>query len=219
MGRRQPAHFTDLKSPDLEARAAYDEWDAKRLGELAASAAFGAASIALREGDGAAAFWRVLVGDQEVGVVRSVALDAPVWAAPAFGVEITLGEVSASAVAAPGASALESAASRAAPAVTRYVPLPVTPPAEFDLALLVPDGVRAEQVEDVMRRVSGDILERAELFDLYTGPGVVAGQRSLAWRLTFRHAERTLRDKEIEARRAKILDALADELNVRQRAG
>jgi phenylalanyl-tRNA synthetase beta chain len=35
--------------------------------------------------------------------------------------------------------------------------------------------------------------------------------------LTFRHPERTLRDKEIEGRRNKILSALADELNVRQR--
>jgi len=37
--------------------------------------------------------------------------------------------------------------------------------------------------------------------------------------LTFRHAERTLRDREIETRRSDILRALADELNVRQRTG
>jgi phenylalanyl-tRNA synthetase beta chain len=55
------------------------------------------------------------------------------------------------------------------------------------------------------------------LFDRYVGQGVEAGHRSLAWRLTFRHAERTLRDREIDARRADILEALADELNVRQR--
>ena len=44
-----------------------------------------------------------------------------------------------------------------------------------------------------------------------TGPSVVA------WRLTLRHPERTLRDKEIEGRRNKILAALQQELNVRQR--
>jgi phenylalanyl-tRNA synthetase beta chain len=96
--------------------------------------------------------------------------------------------------------------------------IPSTPPAEFDLALLVPETVMADVVEGAIRRASGDLLERLELFDHYTGSGVEPGYRSLAWRLTFRHAERTLRDKEIEGRRAKILAALAAELNVRPRA-
>jgi phenylalanyl-tRNA synthetase beta chain len=47
---------------------------------------------------------------------------------------------------------------------------------------------------------------------------VLAGYRSVAWRLTLRHPERTLRDKEIDGRRAKILSALQQELNVRQRS-
>ena len=83
--------------------------------------------------------------------------------------------------------------------------------------MLVPENVRGEQVESVMRRVSGKLLESVTLFDRYVGQGVEPGHRSLAWRLTFRHAERTLRDREIESRRNDILRALADELNVRQR--
>jgi phenylalanyl-tRNA synthetase beta chain len=86
------------------------------------------------------------------------------------------------------------------------------------LALLVPETVMSDAVERSIRAASGDLLERLELFDHYTGAGVEPGFRSLAWRLTFRHAERTLRDKEIEGRRAKILGALASELNVRPRA-
>jgi len=70
----------------------------------------------------------------------------------------------------------------------------------------------------VIRAAAGDLLERLEAFDVYEGPGVDAGQRSVAWRLTLRHPERTLRDKEIDGRRAKILSALQTELNVRQRA-
>ena len=50
-----------------------------------------------------------------------------------------------------------------------------------------------------MRRVSGKLLEGVELFDRYVGQGVEPGYRSLAWRLTFRHAERTLRDREMDA--------------------
>ena len=69
----------------------------------------------------------------------------------------------------------------------------------------------------VIRASAGELLESLVLFDQYTGAGVPADRRSLAWRLTFRHPERTLRDKEIEGRRAKIVRALEDELNVRQR--
>jgi phenylalanyl-tRNA synthetase beta chain len=146
-----------------------------------------------------------------------VPLDAPVWAAAAYGVELSLGTIDSSQVAPQGASA-HRPFERPLAAVSRYIAVPTVPASEFDLALLVPDAVRGEQVEAVVRRVSGKLLERIELFDRYMGKGVEAGHRSLAWRLTFRHAERTLRDREIEARRTDILKALADELNVRQRS-
>jgi phenylalanyl-tRNA synthetase beta chain len=83
--------------------------------------------------------------------------------------------------------------------------------------LLLPPDVSAAQVETVVRAAAGDLLERLMAFDQYEGSGVEAGYRSVAWRLTLRHPERTLRDKEIEGRRAKILAALQQELNVRQR--
>jgi phenylalanyl-tRNA synthetase beta chain len=100
----------------------------------------------------------------------------------------------------------------------RYAPLPTTPPAEFDLALLVPDAVTAAQVETTMRASGGELLERVQLFDEFRGGDVPAGQRSLAWRLTFRDPSRTLRDKEVEGRRAKLLGALDRELGVRPRS-
>ena len=70
----------------------------------------------------------------------------------------------------------------------------------------------------MIRTSAGDLLERLVAFDLYEGAGVEWGSRSVAWRLTLRHPERTLRDKEIEGRRSKILSALQTELNVRQRS-
>ena len=146
------------------------------------------------------------------------ALDAPVWAAPAFGIELVLGRVSNADVAPPGEHAHADAVSTVPHAPAKYRALPVTPAAEFDLALLLPAGVRAAQVEAVIRTSAGDLLERLVAFDLYEGAGVESGSRSVAWRLTLRHPERTLRDKEIEGRRSKILSALQTELNVRQRS-
>jgi phenylalanyl-tRNA synthetase beta chain len=101
--------------------------------------------------------------------------------------------------------------------VPRYRPLPTTPAAPLDLALIVRDDRTAGDVEAVIRRVGGDLLESLELFDVYAGPGVDPGHRSLAWRLTLRHPDRTLSSKEVDGRRAQILRALEAELGVRQR--
>jgi phenylalanyl-tRNA synthetase beta chain len=99
----------------------------------------------------------------------------------------------------------------------RYVPLPAYPAATFDVALLVPAQVSAQQVHALLHETAGELLESLELFDEFRGDGLPAGHRSLAWRLTFRHPERTLRDKEIEGRRARLLQTLERELGVRPR--
>ena len=218
MGRRRPAHFSDPKTPEFAAWINYDEWDAKALGRLIATTSYPGTSIEMLASDAPDLLWEIRVAAKPTGTVRRLNLDAPVWAAAAYGIELSLGVLASDAVAPRGESAHRKFESPR-PVVTRYRALPTTPASEFDLALLVPEAVRAEQVEDVMRRVSGRLLERVEMFDRYVGSGVEAGHRSLAWRLTFRHAERTLRDREIESRRSDILRALADELNVRQRTG
>jgi len=133
-------------------------------------------------------------------------------------VELTLDPMPNGVVAAPGAHAHETRKEPRPRAVVRYAALPTTPAAEFDLALLVPDGTTVAMVEGVLRTSGGDILERVELFDEYRGEGVPDGMRSLAWRLTFRDPVRTLRDKEIEGRRQKVLKSLESELGVRPRA-
>ncbi len=210
MGDRQPAHFA---SPG---GAAFDEWDVKAIAERAGRAAHPGAVLVLVPGNGNW-LWRVTADGRDVGGVCHVELDAPVWAAPAFGVELDLAEMWNAPVAPPGRHAHGEAAPVPARRFTRYVPVPATPAAEFDLALLVPDGVPAADVEASIRRAGGDLLERLQLFDQYMGKGIPEGTRSVAWRLTFRHPERTLREKEIEGRRSKILSVLDKELHVRQR--
>jgi phenylalanyl-tRNA synthetase beta chain len=88
------------------------------------------------------------------------------------------------------------------------------PAAGFDLALLLPSGVCAADVERVLRRESGDLLESVHVFDEYRGDRLPAGVRSVGWRLQFRHPDRTLRDKELDGRRGKLVSALQRELGV-----
>jgi phenylalanyl-tRNA synthetase beta chain len=218
MGARRPPHFTEPKPP------AFDEWDAKGLAELIAETAFAPrpaqrAPATLIPENGAL-LWRVELDGRTIGTVSRVKLDAPVWASSAFGVEISLEVVPSEDVAPPGKSAYaaaDAAAPRGPASFAPFQPLPVTPAAEFDLALVVPNDMPAAKVEELIRKNAGEFLERLTLFDEFRGPGLPAGTRSIAWRLTFRHAERTLRDKEVSSRRENLLRALEEELGVRQR--
>jgi phenylalanyl-tRNA synthetase beta chain len=76
---------------------------------------------------------------------------------------------------------------------------------------VVPDDVPAARIWEAVRRGGGELLEGAELFDLYRGEQVGAGNKSLALRLEFRAPDRTLTDDEVAERRAAIereLDAI-----------
>ena len=211
MGDREPVHFAGPP------RAAFDAWDAKGLAERVTRVAFGSGEVVSDPSTEGDRLWIVRVDGNTRGEVRRIPLDAPVWAGTAFGVELVLGAMSNNDVAPPGEHAHGAADAALERRARPYRPLPSTPASEFDLALLLPSDVPAARVEAVIRTAAGDLLERLALFDQYEGDGVEAGHRSVAWRLTLRHPERTLRDKEIEGRRAKILAALQQELNVRQR--
>jgi phenylalanyl-tRNA synthetase beta chain len=123
-----------------------------------------------------------------------------VWARPAFGLEINL-------------EAIEQTTAKS----KRYRAIPATPRAQVDLALVAATSVTAAQIEAVVRREAGELLETLTLFDEFTGQGIPEGSRSLAWALTFRDPERTLKDKEVQGRTEKIVKALEGELGVRQR--
>ena len=191
-GDRAPPHFSNPRPQQT------DIWDARWLAQRIVSSAYGRS--AAFESDSVGEGWTVLLDGTEIGTVGPVAVDAPVWAPPAFGIEIDL---------------TPSFGMTSEPVVARL--LPATPAAEFDLALLLPANSRAADVERVIASVAGETLESLVPFDEFRGAGVPAGYRSVAWRLTFRHPERTLRDKEIEGRRARILRALDEELGVRPR--
>jgi len=193
MGQRAPTHFTSAK-PEY-----FDEWDIKYLAEITVESAFPGMAAELKPG-AAGILWEVSVGGEIVGSVSRVELDSPPWARPAFGLEINL-------------SALE----QGGPRVTRYRALPTIPSVQVDLALVAESKVTAAEIGSLIRRESGDLLESLTLFDEFRGQGIPEGSRSLAWALTFRHPERTLKDKEVQGRTEKILKALEDELAVRKR--
>ncbi|HEY3317322.1 MAG TPA: phenylalanine--tRNA ligase subunit beta [Coriobacteriia bacterium] len=93
----------------------------------------------------------------------------------------------------------------AVPGVRTFGEIPRFPAVELDLALLVPEDVTAERVEQTIGSAGGKMLERVRLFDVYRGAGVPAGRKSLAFALTYRSADRTLTDDEVAAVHEKVV--------------
>jgi phenylalanyl-tRNA synthetase beta chain len=99
-------------------------------------------------------------------------------------------------------AAAEAAGPVRAPVVSPY------PPAQVDVALVVEAATPAAQVEAALREGAGRLLEDLRLFDVYSGPQVGEGRRSLAYALRFRAPDRTLTDVEVlGARDAAVAEA------------
>ncbi len=86
--------------------------------------------------------------------------------------------------------------------------LPKFPAATRDLAVVVPRNTTHAEVAKVLREAAGPYLERLMLFDVYQGPPLAEGEKSLAYRLVFRAPDRTLRDAEVEAFLQGAIEAL-----------
>ncbi len=89
-----------------------------------------------------------------------------------------------------------------APLVSHY------PPASVDVALVVDAATPAADVAAALRDGAGPLLEGLRLFDVYAGPQVGAGRRSLAFALRLRAPDRTLADTDVlGARDAAVAEA------------
>jgi phenylalanyl-tRNA synthetase beta chain len=78
------------------------------------------------------------------------------------------------------------------------------PAVHQDVAVVVDDSVPAGGVRSAVLEGGGELLRSAEIFDLYRGEQPGEGRKSLALRLTFRAADRTLTDEEVAERRSAI---------------
>ena len=208
-GRRRPEHW-EGEVP------AYDLWDLRGLCEELATGLCGAEVSPVDGEDGerladrlAARRWAgverfgLLRGEVPLGIgarVRSEAMDAPPWADDVFALELRLDAVEAE-------------------ATGRYADVSSYPPVHRDLALTVPRGERAAEVERTIREAATAHLERVWLFDVYEGEEIGEERRSLAFRFRFRAPDRTLEDPEVERAMEAITQATRERHDARIRSG
>jgi phenylalanyl-tRNA synthetase beta chain len=91
------------------------------------------------------------------------------------------------------------------------------PAAERDLAVVVAEGRAAGDVAATIRANGGNALESTRLFDIYRGAPLGPDEKSLAFRLTFRAADRTLAEAEVDAAIEAITRAIGSEIGGRIR--
>ena len=99
----------------------------------------------------------------------------------------------------------------------KYSPLPKFPAVTRDLAMLVGRETPVAEIEAVIRKSAGKLLEDIKLFDVYEGEQIPEGKKSVAYSAVFRAADRSLTGEEVQEVFDKVLKNLASELNAQLR--
>jgi phenylalanyl-tRNA synthetase beta chain len=91
--------------------------------------------------------------------------------------------------------------------------LPQFPAIRRDVAMLVPEATTHEAVLQTIKQTKPANLESVDLFDVFRGKHVPDGQKSLAYAFTYRAADKTLTDAEVNAAHTKIVEAFKTQLS------
>jgi len=206
-GRRAPDHWSgDIGDMDIWDLKGFLEGISERLG-------LGRVHVGAPPGEpsGLSFGTDVWMGDKELclfdgpnfvgvgGRVSPTFVDSPPWAASVFALEFRLAAVHLD-------------------RNPEFRPLPEYPAVTRDIALDSSVDVSAEDIRALLWEAAPEILESAEVFDVYQGEGVGEGRRSLAWRLVFRSSDRTLRDREVDRSLKKLISSLEARFDVRVRS-
>jgi len=100
---------------------------------------------------------------------------------------------------------------------TAFTQPSIFPALTRDLAMVVAESITAAEVETAIRERGGPLLTEVKLFDVYQGPQIEDGHKSLAYALRFRANNRTLSDKDVQKPLRSIVDNLTKKLGAQIR--
>ncbi|MFL6289138.1 MAG: phenylalanine--tRNA ligase subunit beta, partial [Actinomycetes bacterium] len=101
----------------------------------------------------------------------------------------------------------------------RYEDVITFPAVRQDLAFIVADDVPAADLIDAAQAAAGSELRDMRVFDVYRGPQVGEGRKSLAFSVEFQSSERTLSDEDAAELRQRIANALRERFDAELRSG
>ncbi len=100
----------------------------------------------------------------------------------------------------------------------RVAPVPAFPPVLEDIAVIVDEDLPAGRLEEVIRQAGGKMLAGLRLFDVFRGPQIGEGKKSMAYGLTYQSSERTLTDADAAQIRQRIIRRLEQDLEAKLRS-
>jgi phenylalanyl-tRNA synthetase beta chain len=99
----------------------------------------------------------------------------------------------------------------------QYSQLPKFPAITRDLAIVVKDELYVAQIIEVIKQKGGEYLEEVSIFDVYKGAQVPEGMKSVAFALSFRALDRTLKDEDVNVAMDRILKNLEKSFDAQRR--
>ena len=90
----------------------------------------------------------------------------------------------------------------------KYKEISKYPSVNKDLAFIVDESVKSIEIEKILKKIGGRLLESIDVFDVYKGENVEDGKKSIAYSLVFKNNDRTLTDEEV----TDIFDRMIEEV-------
>ncbi|MBR5931270.1 MAG: phenylalanine--tRNA ligase subunit beta [Lachnospiraceae bacterium] len=92
----------------------------------------------------------------------------------------------------------------------KYKEIPKYPAVTRDLSMVMDKSIPAGEIENVIAKCGGKLIESYSLFDVYEGERIGENKKSLAYNLVFRAKDRTLEDKDVNPVIDKIIEKLKE---------
>jgi phenylalanyl-tRNA synthetase beta chain len=109
------------------------------------------------------------------------------------------------------------AAALARAAVPQYREVSRFPTVTRDLAVVVDEAVPARDLQEALETALPDLVQAVRLFDVYRGPNIARGGKSLAFRVVMQHTARTLTDAEVDAAMAALEQVVSQRFGGKRR--
>jgi len=103
--------------------------------------------------------------------------------------------------------------------ITKTEDLAQFPSMSRDIALVLDESIKHEDVVKLIEKANPKDLESFGLFDIYQGKGIEKGKKSLAYTFTYRSDKQTLTDKKVNKAHQKLIDFLCKQLGATLREG
>ncbi len=98
-----------------------------------------------------------------------------------------------------------------------YKPIPKYPSILRDIAIVVDESVNAGDIQATIKQIGQPLVKQVEAFDVYTGEGLEANEKSIAFNLHYQDPEKTLTDAEVDASFEEVVEAVKTKHNAKVR--